>query len=257
MPYQAGKKLTRKDLEPYTEMELALMRVKLYDQNGYDFEKLWKREYNKGKYGYVIKPDYRAMELKPLDQTNDILIVSELERKRKENKAYRYLAFNASHVTKEISWSSHSQKFFSSVTDVKPLPFKDEGIAPGVVKPKMDGEISKENWQNLLTGAMTLIDLGLQKSHRVLYLVQYYPNKNVKYVISHETFGARLSEQDARNFSLYDYNGILRRSIYIVGNQDVYERDYFYNKEGTIDCVVQKVLQNNQLARFAVFRLSK
>ncbi|MDH4128908.1 MAG: hypothetical protein OEV44_09160, partial [Spirochaetota bacterium] len=236
-----------------TPMELAILRIQIYDQNGYDFESTWKKWFYKEKYGYLIKPNYNEMDLKKNDMINDRLIVSVLENMRITNTHYNHFPVYIGHILREVFQTDNSIKYFTNITDKNPIPFKKDEIPSGINKPDFGSEIPREAWNGLVSGKKTFSDLGFPKEQNTIYLVKYYHNKNIKYIISYEAFGGRVSSQDCKNFSLYDPTGILRRNIYVVGNQEMYERDYYYNSKNEISKIIEKVSQNNQLSKVGIF----
>ncbi len=255
--YNPEKKLSQSDLTPFSQIELDLLRVQLYGHNKYNFEEKWKKAFYKEKYGYIVRPVYESLDMSALDKLNDRLIVEELKLRNNMKKKQYALPVHAGHIRREVNGYPSRQRYYLSVHDALPIPFKkDHGIPVGFLRPVLGRKLSAKSWKDLMTERKTIKDLNLPKNQTKLYLVKYHPNNYIKYVITYEIVGNKLTPRNATNFSLYDLKGILRRNIYIVGNQDIYERDYLYNNNGEVIKIIEKVVQNNALLHARVYKRS-
>lgn len=251
--YTSDKLLSSKYLEKLNPIELNILRVQLYYNNQYDFESAWKDAFFKTKYGFVLKPIYGQIQLKNIDYQNEMRITQEIQRRKDNHPEYSNLPVYIGHILREINKYTSGQRYFLECKDKKVIPFKREEIPIGFNKPELSFELEKEQWLKLLTGQATFLDLDLPKDKNTIYLTKYHPNGNLKYIITFEAYGGVLSPQDARNFSLYDQKGVLRRSIFLVGDSEVYERDYYYDTSHEVNKIVEKVTQNNSLSRVHIF----
>lgn len=251
--YSKNKFISTNNLRGYNIVELNLLRVQLYYNNQYDFETAWKNAFFKTKYGFVLKPIYSELKLANVDYQNELRISQEIQRQMDAYPEYSKLPVYIGHILREINKSTYGQRYYLECTDKDVIPFKREEIPIGFKEPELSQEIEKKQWMKLLTGQATFLDLNLPKDKNTIYLTKNHPNGKLKYIITFEAYGGVLSPQDARNFSLYDDKGILRRSIFLVGDSELYERDYYYDKSNTVNKIIEKVTQNNSLSRVHIF----
>ncbi len=255
--YNPKKKLSQDDLSPLTEIELDLLRVQLYAHNKYNFEEKWKKAFYKEKFGYILRPVYESLDMPALDKLNDSLIIEELKLRIKIKKNQYALPIHVGHIRREVNGYPSRQRYYTDIHDALPILFKqDQGIPVGFLRPILGQRLKDKSWKDLMTERKTIKDLVLPKKQTELYLVKYHPNNYLKYIITYKVIGDKLTPRNATNFSLYDLKGILRRSIYIVGNQDIYELDYIYDKKGQVTKIIEKVVQNNALLRASSYKKS-
>ncbi len=255
--YNPKKKLSKDDFNLLSDIELDLLRVQLYAHNPYNFEEKWKKAFYKEKFGFIIRPVYESLNMPALDKANDRLITEELKLRIQSKKNQYALPVHVGHIRREVNGYPSRQRYYLDVHDALPIPFKqDQGIPVGFLRPVLGQRLNDKSWKDLMTERKTINDLDLPDKQTKLYLVKYHPNNYIKYLITYEIVGNKLTPRNATNFSLYDLKGILRRSIYIVGNQDIYERDYLYNKNGEVVKIIEKVVQNNALLHARVYKRS-
>ncbi len=242
-------------LSPLSIMELEQLRVQLYKHSGHDFESILRKEYYQERYGRMIRPNYGKIKFSEMDYKNEAAIIGELARKIKLNKKNQHIPVYTTRILHEIGRTDKQfLRYYIRVKDLKPIPFEDNDIPLGIRKPLLEQSIPQKTWEAIISGKKKVSDLGISKGQSAtIYIVKHYYNKRLLYLISFDIVGEKFSLQDGKNFSIYDRDGILIRSIYVVGDQNIYERDYFYNSKGELNKITEAITGEGELDKVNVY----